>query len=112
VSSSLFLDTESHRSSLREVVFNVPDRELRREIMEKINAEFYEQWDHWNARYYTELAFVEKLRDDRCKLPDLKISQIRWPPCHLLFYASPICLTAPWSRLSPAPPLSFCSFLS
>jgi len=80
--------------------------------MEKINAEFYEQWDHWNARYYTELAFVEKLRDDRCKLPDLKISQIRWPPCHLLFYASPICLTAPWSRLSPAPPLSFCSFLS
>ena len=53
----------------------------------------------------------EKLRDDRCKLPDLKISQIRLAPCHLLFYASPICLTAPWSRLSRAPPLSFCSFL-
>jgi hypothetical protein len=109
VSSSLFIDGETHRSYLREVVFNVPDRELRREIMEKINEEYYEQWDHWNARYYTELAFVEKLRDDRCKLPELKISQIRLAALPL--YASPICLTAPWSRLSQAPPLSFCSFL-
>ena len=43
-------DEDYYRRRVRELVFKVPDQELRRQIMAKLSSYRYELWDRWEMR--------------------------------------------------------------
>jgi hypothetical protein len=56
---------------LRELVFEVPDRELRREIMAKLGHYRYKLWRQYQMRRLFDDGFALRLRAQRCNPPRL-----------------------------------------
>jgi hypothetical protein len=59
--------TTNYRSRVREMVFKVPDLELRRQIMAKLNSYRSELWDRWEMRRLFDEKFAFRLRSERCR---------------------------------------------
>jgi hypothetical protein len=62
-------DEDYYRRRVRELVFKVPDRELRRQIMAKLSSYRYELWDRWKMRRLFDERFADRLRAQRCNPP-------------------------------------------
>jgi hypothetical protein len=58
-----------YRRRLRELVFEAPDRELRREIMAKLGHYRYKLWRQYQMRRLFDDGFALRLRAQRCDPP-------------------------------------------
>ena len=64
-------DEDYYRRRVRELVFEVPDREPRRQIMAKLRSYRSELWDRWEMRSLFDERFADRLRAQRCNPPRL-----------------------------------------
>src|SRR5690348_15545403 len=64
-------DENYYRRRVRELVFTVPERELRRQIMAKLGSYRSELWDRWQMRRLFDERFADRLRAQRCNAPRL-----------------------------------------
>jgi len=62
-------DEDYYRRRVRELVFKLPDRELRRQIMAKLSSYRSELWDRWEMRRLLDERFADRLRAQRCNPP-------------------------------------------
>jgi hypothetical protein len=62
-------DRDDYRRRVRKAVFEVPDRELRCELMRAFDSYQYEQYQRWDGLHLFEEEFANKLRRERCRPP-------------------------------------------
>src|SRR5262245_59568785 len=77
-------DEDYYRSRVRELVFKVPDIELRRQIMSKFSAYRFEMGDRWEMLRLFDEQFAERLRAQRCNPPQLSGLYQIWVPLALM----------------------------
>jgi hypothetical protein len=77
-------DENYYRRRVREQVFKVPDRELRRQIMAKLSSYRYELWDRWEMRRLFDDRFADRLRAQRCDPPRLSSVYQIWGPLAMM----------------------------
>jgi hypothetical protein len=62
-------DEADYRRRVREMVFEVPDGELRNQIMRALNRDRYEQYERWEMLSLFDEQFADRLRRERCRPP-------------------------------------------
>jgi hypothetical protein len=76
-------DEEYYRRRVREMVFKLPEFDLRKQIMREISSYRYEVYDRWEKLSLFDNKFAAELKDKRCEPPGLSRSL-------LAFFAVPL----------------------
>jgi hypothetical protein len=74
-----WIDEDYYRCRVREMVFKVPDVELRKQVMLTLSGYRYELYDQWRVLNLFDENFTSRLRHERCRPPRLSYTLFGTP---------------------------------